>query len=92
MTVGQEHSPAASWSQAIHWAVLAAGETAATRELVALTYDNIAREADTAAAKQPAAADAATRRAAWARSRAEQQRHMARQLWAIVDAKGGSVR
>jgi hypothetical protein len=77
----------APWDEAIRGSVLVAAEAASTRELVALTYEDIAGEADAVAAKQPSAVDAATRRAAWARSRAEQQRRMARELWAIVDAK-----
>jgi hypothetical protein len=71
--------------------VVVVAHAAATRELVALTYDDVAGEADAVAATQPVAADAATRRAAWARTRAEQHRRAARQLWAVADSMRGSL-
>jgi hypothetical protein len=83
--VAPEHPPRAQrQATAGRQSAEAIRDVAATVALVALSYDGIAAAADAAAGSDPAGPHCD--RAAWARTRAEEERRLALRMWARAAA------
>ncbi|MGY1663733.1 hypothetical protein ACI78Q_21085 [Geodermatophilus sp. SYSU D00705] len=90
MTVLPEQSPAEQRVAALRASVAAIRDAAATVELVALSYDDVAAVADAAGATDPCGPHRG--RAAWARTRADAQRRLALRMWARAAAVESAAR
>ncbi|MGY1615730.1 hypothetical protein ACI797_03200 [Geodermatophilus sp. SYSU D00691] len=91
MTVSPTQSPPMERRvAALRASVAAIREAAATTELVALSYDDVAAAADVAATTDPPGPH--LERAAWARARADVERRLALRMWARADALEAAAR
>jgi hypothetical protein len=85
VTVAPEQPPPAQRQAAARCeSVAAIRQAAATVAAAALSYDAVAAEADAAAGSDPSGPH--RDRAAWARTRAETERHLALRMWARAAA------